>query len=583
MRRGLAIRLREVLKRNTGSGGALRVRTVAQALGLEPPISLRKLCLEGARRRASGGLIRHLFVLMLENRSFDHILGSSGISGWDPITGQPRKIDGLQEEIWANTDAETAVEHAAGPPAAQAIPKDDGDPGHEFGDVLCQLGGLGAVASGETLSSGQYPPIRLQGFVDSYVRNARKTRGTRPAHPGRVMESFRPEQLPVMNQLAREFAVCDRWFSSMPGPTFPNRFFVHAASSGGMDDSPSSGRIFTSFFDGFDFSNGTIFDRLESHGVEWKVFEGDSTPQVLSLSGIDPLDLANRIEDFDEFESVLRSDDFDARYVFIEPAYAPLHDLSDYGCGTSMHPLNDVSRGERLLKKVYETIRNSSLWLKSALVVVFDEHGGFFDHVPPPAAPPPGDKALDEDDNEHGFRFDRYGVRVPALVISPWVPAATVDHTIYDHTSILATLERMCGLLPLTRRDAAANDFLHLFSEDTPRATPERLVNTVQVVLACEEDDTLDQGIAALTVASAPIDRATTDEEPIDRTQRAFLAIALRRHLALTPARERPAIVEQVRQITTRPEGAAYLRDVHSLVRRMRPVLRTTKPRLPQR
>jgi phospholipase C len=134
-----------------------------------------------------------------------------------------------------------------------------------------------------------------------------------------------------------------------------------------------------------------------------------------------------------------------------------------------MHPPSDVRDGEAFIKRVYETIRNSRVWMQSALVIVFDEHGGFYDHVSDAerqSAVPPGDGA---GDYTYGFRFNRLGVRVPALIISPWVRQNVIDHTTYDHTSILATVERLFGLRPLTNRDAAANDFLELFSQITPR------------------------------------------------------------------------------------------------------------------
>ena len=109
-------------------------------------------------------------------------------------------------------------------------------------------------------------------------------------------------------------------------------------------------------------------------------------------------------------------------------------------------------------------------WEKSALLIVFDEHGGFYDHVVPPAAVPPGD-TITQNYVKTGFQYDQLGVRVPALVISPLVARGTVDHTVYDHTSMLATVEHLFGLPNLTERDKAAADFLHLFSLPTPRSS----------------------------------------------------------------------------------------------------------------
>jgi phospholipase C len=158
----------------------------------------------------------------------------------------------------------------------------------------------------------------------------------------------------------------------------------------------------------------------------------------------------------------------------------------DFTCGNSQHPLDDVTRGERLIKQVYETIRNSPLWQESVLVITYDEHGGFFDHVEPPAAVAPGDPISDEDNNHHDFKFDRLGVRVPSVIVSPLIPRGTIDHTTYDHTSVLATVERLFGLRPLTERDSAANDFLHLFSLSSPRLdTPATLPEPAESGFRC--------------------------------------------------------------------------------------------------
>jgi phospholipase C len=138
-----------------------------------------------------------------------------------------------------------------------------------------------------------------------------------------------------------------------------------------------------------------------------------------------------------------------------------------------MHPPSDVRDGEALIKQVYEMIRNSPVWNQCVFIIIFDEHGGFFDHFPPPPAVPPGDGAVD---NTHHFQFDRLGTRIPAVIVSPWVGRNVVDQTTYDHSSLLATVEKLFGLSPLTRRDAAANDFLEVFSQITPRTdTPATL------------------------------------------------------------------------------------------------------------
>src|SRR6185369_982314 len=142
-----------------------------------------------------------------------------------------------------------------------------------------------------------------------------------------------------------------------------------------------------------------------------------------------------------------------------------------YKGGSSQHPEDNPSGGEGLIKAVYEAIRNSPVWNTSLLIIVYDEHGGFYDHVKPCCAVPPGDGIPEgqKTRNALGFDFAQYGVRVPAVIVSPLIPRGAVDHTLYDHSSILATLERLLGMKPLTKRDASAKDLRHLLTNLAPR------------------------------------------------------------------------------------------------------------------
>ena len=139
-----------------------------------------------------------------------------------------------------------------------------------------------------------------------------------------------------------------------------------------------------------------------------------------------------------------------------------------YAGGSSQHPMDDVYGGEHLLASVYSAIRNSPYWNTSLLIITYDEHGGLYDSVAPEKAPPPGDNP-NYGYNQHGFNFDLYGVRVPAVIISPLIPPRKVDKTLYDHSSVLKTVEELFGLNSLTQRDAAANSLVPLLSLATPR------------------------------------------------------------------------------------------------------------------
>jgi phospholipase C len=224
--------------------------------------------------------IQHVFALVLENRSFDHMLGFSGITGVDAVNGEQRSIDGL---VGTETNSYRGKSYPVTHPADYAMPA---DPGHEFSDVLMQLAGENALYP----KGGPYPQINNSGFVASYV--ASNSRKQITVNPAEVMKCYQPSQLPVLTALAQEFVVCDRWFSAMPGPTWPNRFFLHGASSGDLDDSPDLGQIAEwEIFHGFALPNGTIFDRLHAASVPWRIYAGDNFPQVRALAGINESDL----------------------------------------------------------------------------------------------------------------------------------------------------------------------------------------------------------------------------------------------------------------------------------------------------
>ncbi len=487
------------------------------------------------RQRRKPDQIQHVFVIMLENRAFDHMLGLSGIEGIDVVSGEPTTIDGLNATNNSNTDANGNV-YVAQAPADWAMPF---DPGHEFADVEEQLCGAG----------GTYSAIKkkMSGFVTRYSH-------ADPAHPGEIMKCYAPEQLPVLTTLAKEFAVCDRWFSSMPGPTWPNRFFVHAASSGGLDDSPQAFNLASSaFLNGYKFDNGTIYDQLDDDDLDWMIYKGDLFPQTLAISGMDFNLLRGRFKDFDDFSGDVSNPNYAPSYVFIEPNYG--HTIThgaDFKCGDSQHPKDDVTRGERLLKAIYEAIRNSPLWESSLLVITYDEHGGFYDHVFPPAAVAPGDSVTDPESNRHNFDFKLLGARVPAVIVSPLIPRGTIDHTVYDHTSVLATIENIFGLQPLTERDKHANTFKHLLSLKTPRTdAPTRLPDPPDSGIRCEE------GLLA-----TPFLPPAEANAPVDSSLKGFLHVAFLRDMRISPPEEQEQQKAKYLSIRTKGQALQYMEEV---------------------
>jgi phospholipase C len=490
--------------------------------------------------------IANVFVVMLENHSFDNMFAMSGIPGIVAATS-------------ADSNSYCNTTYPVGSPAPVSMPT---DPGHEFPDVVEQLCGQGAQ-----YRSGQpYPPINNLGFVANYATTTTEGPAPPPADRGDVMLCFDTQaQLPVIYQLATEFALCDHWFSSLPGPTWPNRFFVHGASSAGLDHSPTQGEMaeweLKYHSPGFVYPKGSIFDALTAANLKWRLYNdfanqfsddpqngsiAGAVAQVSSLKGIS----AGNVNSLARFASDLQNP-YDYQYTFIEPNYGNVTNNS-YAGGSSQHPMDDTYGGEALLKAVYEAIRNSPLWYASLLIISYDEHGGFYDSFGPGCAPAPADGSPSTY-NQYGFTFEQYGVRVPAVVVSPYVSQGVVDHTPYDHASVPKTLEGLFGFGSLTQRDGKANDVRHLLSPGAPRTDCPTTLN-----------DPVHSPVAR--PALSPADRAAISGQPLPTTGNlpGFLGVALKTDLELsaaTPA-EKAVIVENFKRIKTRGEAEAYIETV---------------------
>lgn len=386
------------------------------------------------------GRIEHVVVLMLENRSFDSMLGKlypkgpgfDGLSGEEsnPYTGEGDIL------VWSSSATD---------PRSMSIP--DPDPGELWTDINMQLFGLNGTPG------NQIPA--MNGFVDNYMR---QTAEHGSYSPDAIMHCYAPEQVPVISQLASQFAVCDQWFASAPCQTWPNRFFLHCATAGGYENnSPTH----------FPYMMDTVFNRLEDAGKPWKIYFHDF-PQTLTLTKLWPY--LDHFRLFDEFLEDAKNGNLPA-YAFIEPRYFPDAELPN-----DQHPPHNVGMGEELIASVYNAVRNSPAWKKTLLIVIYDEHGGCYDHVPPPAAIPP------DDSRPQPFGFDRYGVRIPAVLVSPYIRQGTILRAVqdgnlphdgppypFDHTSVYATLRKCFGLsAPLTSRDAAALDLEDVLNLDSP-------------------------------------------------------------------------------------------------------------------
>ncbi len=493
----------------------------------------------------SFGKIEHIVVLMLENRSFDHLLGAlrSSISGLAGLTGTECNYDDPNSP---QPDQKRLVY----PADRFDMPF---DPPHEFPDVQFQL--YGPVKGSPNQSNPPSDPAGMNGFV---FRTMNVVQNIYAEDAVRVMSYFQLQQLPVLSTLAQQFAVFNAWHASIPGPTWPNRFFVHAATSGGLNYSPSTEQIVA----GFTFKGGTIYDRLGDKTTDWHIYH-DGMPQCIGIADLRWNFLKQQVDQFSsnfrpmaEFETDIATGDL-APYTFIEPNYDTGH---NYLNGNSMHPLNDIRNGEALIKRVYEALRNSAFWEKVMLIVTFDEHGGFFDHVPPPSAVPTGDDHRYADD-DLPFGFDRLGVRVPGLVISAYTEAGTVigsegDPAAFDHSSVPATVEKAFKLQPLTQRDARARTLdIALNRADVRTDAPARLPAPA-----------FPAGTTMPTIAAEDLTSAARDHAPLSDNQRTFLALALACDLEVTDVNQHPALRDQYASITTQKQAADYIGGVYQKV-----------------
>lgn len=290
------------------------------------------------------------------------------------------------------------------------------------------------------------------------------------------MTGCTPEQLPVLNGIARDFGVFDHWFCEVPSQTFMNRsFWTAATSSGFVVNSPMK-----KWFTGNDAE--TIFERLEAHGRTWKVYVME--PMPVSFTGVIHFPrlrdrLASHFVPFAEFEEDAAAGTL-PDFSLIEPNMLGGHGDYHPAFGRSFSAAVDLAMdnpssmlaGEAFLERVFTAYRSATseagpnVW-DTPLLIGWDEPGGTYDHVPPEPVPPPDPAAPL---GEFGFTFDRSGYRVPAIIVSPWVEPGSVYNEEYRHTSLIATLRKAWGLGDaFTQRDAAARTFDHVFSLATPR------------------------------------------------------------------------------------------------------------------
>lgn len=390
--------------------------------------------------------IEHVVVLMLENRSFDNLLGwlydPSNPPPFDRVAGN---FDGLSGKKLSNP---------AAPGSAEEIPVEKGydltapnpDPGEPYQDVYAQIYGPVETPPLDRVPPAPSVPATMKGFVYNYAKQP-----TQPADPAIIMNGFTPASVPVLSSLAHFYGLCDHWFSSIPTQTLCNRSFLHAGTSSGyVNNEGGDGIILVN-------DTTTLFDLLSGAGKTWKIYCGGWILTSLALLTQEKLWLraleGGYFAHIDDFVADAAKPGKLPHYSFLEPNYidslwwGPENDMHPEAHAIELYGPSNVAEGERLLHRVYRALRNGPDWDKTLLVVLFDEHGGCYDHVRPPtsrdcpfAINPDGKVIPPGQPGGSGFGFDRLGVRVPAVIVSAYTPAGTILNDCFDHTSVLSTL-----------------------------------------------------------------------------------------------------------------------------------------------
>jgi phospholipase C len=450
--------------------------------------------------------IQHVVLLMLENRSFDHILGDCpNVEG---VRSTPNP---------AHENTYDGQNYPQQPGAGRFVAP---DPRHEMPHVMTQMS---FDASGAPNA----------GYIRDYVTSYPTQTGYADVRQ-EIMRYHQFGSLKALHQLASEFTVCDRWHASVPGPTWPNRLFAMSGTSLGRVSMPEG--YFPSNLHWYD--QATIFDRLNEVARTWRVYYGDFPLSFLLVNQREPRNVYYHRKMTEFFNDASSTDpDVFPNFAFIEPAYFTPNANDD-------HPPHDVFAGDQLIANVYNALRkNPELWSKTLLIVAFDEHGGFYDHVEPPAAVAP-------DNHNEEYSFLQYGVRVPVVLVSPWVEKGGVCSTVFDHTSLLKYMTDLWNLGGLGERVRTANTFRSIL-RDNPRTDAPA-------------------SISGSTPASNPSPTASVPVLPdLTGNQKSLLALS---HLLETEADEEPsAVVARNRQLLSGPQSqtdVAYDR-VNSFVQKL--------------
>ncbi|XP_017629833.2 non-specific phospholipase C4-like [Gossypium arboreum] len=417
---------------------------ISQPIPNQQRTSKNRTMVSQGSNSASSYPIKTIVILVQENRSFDHMLG------W---------FKSLNPEIDGVTGSESNPISTSDPNSPMVFFKDnseyvDPDPAHSIQAIYEQV-------FGQPWSS-DLPNPPHEPTMNGFAQNAERTeKGMAEA----VMKGFKPDAVPVYKELASKFGICDRWFASVPSSTQPNRMFVHSATSYGQTSNDAIKLI-------KGFPQKTIFESLDESGFSFGIYY-QYPPSTLFFRNLRQMKYLKNFHQFDLHFKKHCEEGKLPNYVVVEQRYFDLLSVP----ANDDHPSHDVSEGQKFVKEVYEALRSSPQWREMLLVITYDEHGGFYDHVPTPTTGVPSPDDIVGPEPYH-FRFDRLGVRVPTFFVSPWIEPGTVIHrpsgpyptSEFEHSSIPATVKKIFNLKEfLTKRDAWAATFEGVINRKNPR------------------------------------------------------------------------------------------------------------------
>jgi phospholipase C len=464
--------------------------------------------------------LKHIVVVMMSGRSFDHMLGS--------LMAENPSIEGLAGNE-SNLDSAGALVTVQ--PLAEYQGQLDPGPSHHFADVNFQL--FGQTTAGST-------PPRMNGFVNSYFAQRRDV-----GHSHQIMYYFPASKLPVLTTLARKYAVFNSWFASVPGPLIPNRAFAHYGTSFGQIGMEV---LYANA------SYPSIFHRMLAAGRTAKFYSYDQASSSAEIANL-VTDQAALLGTYGQFLADCRSGTL-PDYSFVDPNHTDHSTESGIELASDQHADHNVLLGEHFIASIYNAIRqNEALWTSTALLIVYDQHGGLYDHVPPPVCvtdgfiAQPGATGTGED-----FMFNRLGVRIPAILVSPWIPEGTVVAGVFEHASIPATVSQLFIPQSGTRslREASASTFLDLLSLSSPR------IDAISFSAGDSPGDNLPESSGVTQVLRLQTGRSVS-QRPLSKTVREQIQNMQSEEEKL-PSDQQTGI--EASGISTEEDAAAYIKAV---------------------